>query len=110
MTNPLSKKAVEEIEKIIIANDIYGFAHMGARIALTDPRFYSLAGLSKQEWVSVESENEPTAMEDVLMSNNKDGWVSQGYLHNTGEWYNVFDNECPCKPTHWMPLPKSPIH
>lgn len=45
----------------------------------------------------------------VLIGHDIDKWVTRGvYLH--GNWYNDFDTECPCYPTHWQPLPSPPTH
>ncbi len=37
----------------------------------------------------------------VFMLNEKDEWQANGYL-DRGDWFNDFDNECPCFPTHWL--------
>lgn len=97
---PQAKDIIERIYKTESFREV-------ARNILTCKEILQAQGLSN-EWVSVESDNEPEINENVLMSHIRDGWVQQGYLRNTGEWYNDFDSECPCYPTHWMPLPPTP--
>ena len=47
------------------------------------------------------SERLPNDGITVFMLNEKDEWQANGYL-DRGDWFNDFDNECPCFPTHWL--------
>lgn len=64
------------------------------------------------EWVSAkthppeyDNSNENETM--FLLSHYADKWIVRGYFYN-GNYYNDFDNDCPCYPTHWQPLPTPP--
>lgn len=45
--------------------------------------------------------------EPVLICHNIDKWNARG-VYQHGAWYNDFDTENECFPTHWMPLPEYP--
>lgn len=47
------------------------------------------------------SERLPIDGDTVFILNEKDEWQANGYF-DRGEWFNDFDNECPCFPTHWL--------
>lgn len=69
---------------------------------------YALKSLPTQdEWVKC-SES-PEVGKDYFISNKDDEWVSIGFLSIGGEWYNNYDVDCPCYPTHYRPLPNKPI-
>lgn len=57
-------------------------------------------------WVSIK-EKTPQPGQQVLAAHDNDGWVSTCELID-GIWFNIYDKECPCYPTHWMPLPSPP--
>lgn len=69
--------------------------------------------LDRDKWISVDVKL-PKYEQEVQICNNLDGWISQGYYLKyelRGEhkdWFNSYDNQCPCYPTHWQPLPKKP--
>ncbi len=60
------------------------------------------------EWISIE-EKLPERQLDVIGSNSQDEWVGMIY-YDGDNWYNNndFKGDCPCYPTHWMPLPEPP--
>lgn len=61
------------------------------------------------EWISVK-DSLPEHTVDILLTHEDDLWVSIGYLFGgkAGGFYNTFDHDCECYPTHWMPLPSPP--
>jgi hypothetical protein len=65
------------------------------------------------EWMSVEKyvftgEDDFDYSEPMLLGHETDKWVVRG-VYQHGDWYNDFDTETPCYPTHFMPLPPAPI-
>lgn len=57
------------------------------------------------EWVPA-SERLPEHNTDVLCTEAKDKWVSMGHYDAVvREWYDVRDDDCTIRVTHWMPLP-----
>lgn len=61
----------------------------------------------KTHWISI-SECTPIYGKDVLFTHEVDEWVSIGYLSSFNKWYNSYDHDCECYPTHWMYLPENP--
>ena len=81
------------------------------RLPKDKKRDEAMSDLKKDEngWISV-NDGLPLAGKDMLITNEFDEWVSIGYKTElSNEWYNSYDAECPCYPTHWQPLPNQPL-
>jgi len=64
---------------------------------------------SQSRWISVETP--PTDEQigtDFNIGNINDEWISIGYLAQDGNWYNSYDHEMPCYPTHYQHIQSLP--
>lgn len=66
----------------------------------------------KSKWQSTDDgyphvENDYDFSDPVLICHNIDKWNARG-VYQHGAWYNDFDTENECFPTHWMPIPELP--
>lgn len=105
----LSNETLELIEQFastFVTPEARGGIEIGAIHVLTSPEILSSCGLVKQEWVSVE-EWEIQEGINVMGGHSVDGWVCE-IFNVAGKWYNTWDWEVPCYPTHIQLKPNPP--
>ena len=57
----------------------------------------------KCKWISIK-DKKPIKRKKVFITNEKDRWVSIGFLDGNNKWLNECDKDC--EPTHWAILPE----